>query len=135
MQMEVRTIYIYHNGITANDSGDILMSFGPNDNKTPSTNVGFAFKVRRSTTDYPVPTNLSKSTSLTVNKHSFAVTRGLGKILPYQGCSINCVNMSSLSLWLNGIPNIGIHPFLLHYSVVGYNMGVRPDLFSYYFQY
>jgi len=37
------------------------------------------------------------------NKHSFLLPKGLSKVLPYQGASINCVNMASLSLWLNGI--------------------------------
>jgi hypothetical protein len=31
---------------------------------------------------------------------------------------------SSLVLWLNGIPNIGIHPFLIHGSKTLYNVGI-----------
>lgn len=58
--------------------------------------------------------------------------RGLGKILPYQGISFNCVNMNSMALWLSGIPNVGIHPYILHGFLKAYTMGVRVDLFSYY---
>jgi len=36
----------------------------------------------------------------------------------------NCVNWASLGIWLNGIPNIGIHPFLLHGSIAVYNTGI-----------
>lgn len=36
-----------------------------------------------------------------------------------------------LGLWLNGIPNIGIHPYLLHYNIVVYNnLGVNPYILS-----
>lgn len=123
---------ISHSGIVSDEIGETLMSFGPASSPHIKGYAGFALEPKLSTTDYPVPISLSKSVSLTVNKYSFAVTRSLGKILPYQGATINCVNMSSLSLWLNGIPNIGIHPYLLHYSVLAYNSGFRPDLFSHY---
>ncbi|MEO9964358.1 MAG: hypothetical protein ABJF11_01135 [Reichenbachiella sp.] len=92
----------------------------------------FAIAIKKGTPDYSVPVKLSKSVSATVNKPLFKALKGFSKIIPYQGCTTNCVNMGSLSLWLNGIPNIGIHPFLLHSSMTAYNAGVRPDLFSYY---
>ncbi|MFN5665128.1 MAG: RHS repeat domain-containing protein, partial [Bacteroidota bacterium] len=126
--------YISHTGIVDDATGEKLMSFGPNSEGFIDGKVGFAIEPKLSTTNYPVPINLSKSVSLAVNKHSFILTRALGKILPYQGLTINCVNMSSLSLWLNGIPNIGIHPALLHFSIQAYKSGLRPDLFSYYLQ-
>ncbi|MBE7442059.1 MAG: VCBS repeat-containing protein [Flavobacteriales bacterium] len=125
---------ISHSGIVDNETGEKLMSFGPNSRGYINGKVGFALEPKLSTSNYEVPIDLSKSVNLTVNKYSFTLTRGLGKVLPYQGLTINCVNMSSLSLWLNGIPNIGLHPALLHYSIQAYNSGFRPDLFSFYLQ-
>lgn len=125
---------ISHSGIVDNETGEKLMSFGPNSRGYINGKVGFAIEPKLSTSNYEVPIDLSKSVNLTVNKYSFTLTRGLGKVLPYQGLTINCVNMSSLSLWLNGIPNIGLHPALLHYSIQAYNSGFRPDLFSFYLQ-
>ena len=40
--------------------------------------------------------------------------------------------MASLSLWLNEIPNIGLHSYLLYATTWAYSAGIRPDLFSYY---
>jgi len=60
-----------------------------------------------------------------------ATIRGLVRFLPYQGGTVNCANMASLSLWVNGILNIGIHPYILYATTKAYTMGVRPDLFSY----
>ena len=139
---------ISHTGIVDDASGEKLMSFGPNDSKIGGggfkDQIGnakpgggykkFGLAVRKGTADYPVPVDLSKSTSVTANKYLFRGLKGFSKIVPYQGCTTNCVNMSSLGLWLNGIPNIGIHPYLLHYSMAAYNSGVRPELFSYYLQ-
>ncbi len=125
---------ISHSGIVDNETGNSLMSFGPNSRGHIKGKLGFALEPRLSTSNYDVPVSLSKSIDIAVNKHSFILTKGLAKILPYQGLTINCVNMASLSLWLNGIPNIGIHPYLLHYSVLAYNSGFRPDLYSYYLQ-
>lgn len=139
---------ISHTGIVDDASGEKLMSFGPNDNKIGGggfkDQIGdikpgggykkFGLAVRKGTADYPVPVGLSKSTSVTVNKYLFRGLKGFSKIVPYQGFTTNCVNMSSLGLWLNGIPNIGIHPYVLHYSMVAYNSGARPGLISYYLQ-
>jgi RHS repeat-associated protein len=142
---------ISHTGIIDDSSNKSLMSFGPNDNKigtgglkdqigSAKSAIGghykkFAIAIRRGTSEYPVPINLSKSIELSVNKHLFAGLRGFSKVLPYQGATVNCVNVSSLGLWLNGIPNFGIHPYLLHYSIVAYNNGFRPDIFGHFFQF
>ncbi|MFR2068957.1 MAG: RHS repeat domain-containing protein [Bacteroides nordii] len=113
------------------ETGDgILMSFGPNDAKVPNSKLGYATYFRRSTSYYNVYDKLP--VDIPVNKYVFTTVRGLGKILPFQGITTNCVNMSSLSLWLNGIPNVGLHPYLLHATIWGYSAGIRPDLFSYY---
>ena len=40
--------------------------------------------------------------------------------------------MASLSLWLNGIPNIGLQSYPLYATTWAYSVGIRPDLFSYY---
>jgi hypothetical protein len=45
-------------------------------------------------------------------------------VTPFQGLTSNCVNWTSLGLWLNGIPNIGLHPYLLHGSMAIYNSGI-----------
>jgi len=121
--------FISHSAVV-DDNGRTLMSFGPNDTKVPSTKLGFATYFRKSTSDYTVYPTLP--VELSVNKYIFAGTRGLGKILPFQGLTTNCVNMASLSLWLNGIPNIGLHPYLLYGTAWAYSVGIRPDLFSYF---
>ncbi|GAF04795.1 RHS repeat domain-containing protein [Saccharicrinis fermentans] len=137
---------ISHSGIVDDASTDKLMSFGPNDSKIGAggfkDQVGglkpgggykkFGLAIRKSTTGYDVPVSLSKFQSVVVNKHLFSGLRGISKIIPYQGATTNCVNMSSIGFWLNGIPNIGIHPYLLHYSTAAYYGGFRPDIFSYY---
>ena len=122
--------FISHSAIT-DDKGNKLMSFGPNDGNPPETMIGFAFRIRESTVDYAVHESLP--VDLTINKYVFSLTRGIGGLLPYQGISINCVNMASLSLWLNGIPNIGLHPYLLYATTWAYSTGIRPEFFSFYF--
>ena len=122
---------ISHSAIADKNTGEPLMSFGPNDTKVPSSKLGYATYFRRSTSDYKIYTTLP--VDITVNKYAINLVRGLGKVLPFQGITFNCVNMASLSLWLNGIPNIGLHPYLLYASTWAYSSGIRPDLFSYYF--
>ena len=123
--------FISHSAIVDKNSGDPLMSFGPNDTKVPNTKLGYAAYFRRSTSDFHY--NPTLPVDITVNKYAIDVVRGLGKVLPFQGITTNCVNMASLSLWLNGIPNIGLSPWILYGTVSAYNAGVKPDLFSYYF--
>lgn len=67
-----------------------------------------------------------------INRKALELTTKIASILPYQGATINCANVASLGTWLSGIPNIGIHPHFLRWSMVAYTNGVRPDLFSYY---
>jgi hypothetical protein len=133
---------ISHSGIKSTD-GEVMMSYGPNDSKIggggfkdqipaakPFLNEAggykkFALAVRQSTPGYNIPQNLSlKSEMLTVNKYLFTGLKAVSKFSLYQGVTSNCVNWSSLGLWLNGIPNIGIHPFLLHGSMSIYNTGI-----------
>jgi hypothetical protein len=121
--------FISHSAIV-DDNGNPMMSFGPNDTKVPNTKWGYATYFRSSTSDYTVYPTLP--VELSVNKYAIDAVRGLGKILPFQGITTNCVNMASLSLWLNGIPNIGLHPYLLYATTWAYSVGIRPDLFSYY---
>ena len=144
--------YVSHSGIVEDATGDKLMSFGPIGNNSGVGRVydnmvdqigdiksikplgnykKFGVSIRNSTTGYDVPMSLSKSQSVVVNKHLFSGLRGVSKIIPYQGITTNCVNMSSIGLWLNGIPNIGIHPYLLHYSTAAFYGGFRPAIFSY----
>jgi len=139
---------ISHSAIV-DEKGNSLMSYGPKDSKFSTDNfktdiIGlkngtmrdiasykkFGLAFRRSTSDYTIYKDLP--VSLTLNKYAVNLVRGLGKILPYQGVTTNCSNMASISLWLNGIPNIGIHPYLLYATTWVYSAGIRPDLFSYY---
>ena len=107
-----------------------MMSFGPNDYYKPEKWKGFLLSVRPSTAEYD--THISNtslvSKDLYLNKHLFSALRKISKFVPYQGLTSNCVNWSSLGLLLNGIPNIGIHPFLLHASVSIYNTGIYNNL-------
>ncbi|MBM0654727.1 sugar-binding protein [Capnocytophaga genosp. AHN8471] len=123
------TDFISHSAIV-DENENTLMSFGPNDTKVPSTKIGYATYFRKSTSDYHFESSLP--VDITVNKYAIYAVRGLGKALPFQGITLNCVNMASLSLWLNGIPNIGLHPYLLYATTLAYSSGIRPDLLSYY---
>ena len=123
------TDFISHSAIVDKNE-NTLMSFGPNDTKVPSTKIGYATYFRKSTSDYHFESSLP--VDITVNKYAIYAVRGLGKALPFQGITLNCVNMASLSLWLNGIPNIGLHPYLLYATTLAYSSGIRPDLLSYY---
>jgi hypothetical protein len=67
-----------------------------------------------------------------INKIPLRGVSYLAKALPYQGLTLNCVNVASLGAWLSGIPNIGLHPWLFHGYMSLYTMGMRPELFSYY---
>ena len=90
----------------------------------------FGLAIRKGTSDYHIEVEFSKSTNLVVNKYLFSGLREVSNFIPYQGLTANCVNMSSLGLWLNGIPNIGIHPYLLHCCISAYNSGFSPYFFS-----
>ena len=120
---------ISHSAIVSKDD-EIMMSFGPNDYYKPEKWKGFLLSVRPSTAEYD--THISNtslvSKDLYLNKHLFSALRKISKFVPYQGLTSNCVNWSSLGLLLNGIPNIGIHPFLLHASVSIYNTGIYNNL-------
>jgi hypothetical protein len=71
--------------------------------------------------------------SLDLNKYTVQGVASTMKLLPFQGVTFNCVNSASLALWLNGIPNIGIHPYFLYATTYFYTHGARIDLMSYYF--
>jgi len=122
-----------HSGLRAKNSSDPSLSFGPNDSKVPSTKAGFALKLRKGTPDYDFHDQTPLTVDLTLSKNVVSATKTLSKAFPYQGCSINCVNVSSLGLWLNGVPNIGLHPYLLYGSIKLYEFGFRPDIYSYHF--
>ena len=120
--------YISHSGI-AEGNEHIFLSYGPNgDYKskgTPTSLIEFAFRVRKGTADYPVPFKYSiSSPAFQINERLFTLVHKVANSIPYQGITSNCVNWASLALWLNGIPNIGIHPFILHSSVYLYNTGL-----------
>lgn len=110
--------FISHTGIEGVEKKDILMSYGPASDAKIKGYLGFALEPKLSTSYYPIEKALSlKSNEFTVNKYLFTALRATSKVSFYQGLTSNCVNWASLGLWLNGIPNIGIHPFLLHASM------------------
>jgi len=139
-----------HNAIRTKSDKSNLMSFGPeSDSKLaplvkkvePSwlqkglNTIRFGLEPRTSTSDYWFYEKLIKwNTDVNVNKYTFNAMQGVSRVLPYQGATINCTNVASVSLWLNGIPNIGIHPYILHATTWAYSAGIRPDLYSYYLQ-
>ena len=142
----------FSHSATSDEEGYTLLSYGPDDEqrsqsskaKIVSSKSGFmqeaagfkksAFAYSKSTSYYPIHKDLGcYEVKLSVNRTVFSVMRKIGDALPYQGFSINCVNMNSIALWLNGIPNIGIHPYLLHGMLKAYSVGARLDLFSYQF--
>jgi hypothetical protein len=67
-----------------------------------------------------------------INKIPLKGISYLAKALPYQGLTLNYVNITSLGTWLSGIPNIGLHPWLFHGYMSLYTMGMRPELYGYY---
>lgn len=126
-------------------TGENLMSYGPAEScsfdglkgsiKAEKGMKGsyllFALQNRASTSNYAVYPNLSiKSPVLNLNTKLWAGLRNVSEIFPYQGLTSNCVNWNSLGLWLNGIPNIGIHPFILGASMSVYNASTRIGLFN-----
>jgi len=121
---------ISHSGIKSPD-GEVMMSYGPASEAKLPGYAGFAVEPKLSTPDYPIPEDLSlQSEAFTVNKYLFSGLKEVSRYTLYQGVSSNCVNWSSLGLWLNGIPNIGIHPFLLYGSMAVYNSGAYNVLAS-----
>jgi RHS repeat-associated protein len=115
---------ISHSGIKSTNGG-VMMSYGPNSEAKLPGYIGFAVEPKLSTPDYTILRSLSlKSDEFTVNKYLFTGLKAVSKFTLYQGATSNCVNWSSLGLWLNGIPNVGVHPFLLHGSMAIYNTGI-----------
>lgn len=47
-----------------------------------------------------------------------------GGPLKYVACGHSCVSYTSRALWLVGIPNIGVHPYLLHGSILARQFGI-----------
>jgi hypothetical protein len=116
--------FTYDGEVLFNNDG-ILMSYGPNSSAKLPGFMGFAVEPKLSTPFYATYPDLSlKSGVITLNEYLFSGLRAVSKYTLYQGFSSNCVNCSSLGLWLNGIPNIGIQPFLLHGSLVLYNTNI-----------
>ena len=120
---------ISHSAIVSKD-GETMMSYGPEGDsslqksQTPTTKLGFALKFRTSSSTYSTHKDEAiNSGEILLNRKMFSALRSFSEHFPYQGLTSNCVNWASIGLWLNGIPNIGLHPFLLHGSMVIYNSG------------
>jgi hypothetical protein len=112
------------------DDGERVLSFGPEKLDTPVDYLKAAL-LTKSTTNYSYDLENILSQSVSLNKYAVDAVNGLGKILPYNVFSLNCVNMQSIAYWLSGIPNIGLHPYLLYATSFLYQNGFRPDLYSY----
>ena len=129
---------ISHTSIRDDITNRIIMSYGPGgDFKSkgnPVSLLDFAFRIRKGTPYYdPHIKESLMINGFTTNPKLFALMRKISMNVPYQGVSSNCVNWASVALWLNGIPNIGIHPFLLYGSMALYRTGMY-NVFSYGFQ-
>lgn len=108
-----------------------MMSYGPNDYYKDGKWNGFLLTARPSTAYFS--THIGEgivSGDLCLNKYLFSALRNICERIPYQGMTSNCVNWASIGLLLNGIPNIGIHPFILHASIAVYNSGTYSNLAS-----
>ena len=100
---------------------ETLMSYGP---RPSPIKKGFALSIRPSTSTYNTHVGDGiVSYRLILNRSLFQSLQKFSELFPYQGLTSNCVNWASLGTWLNGIPNIGLHPFLLHGSIAVYNSG------------
>lgn len=123
---------ISHSALVSTKEKNILMSYGPDDANVPNSKIGFAFNLRKSSSMYdPHIEEGIVSDEMLLNSKLFSAIRSFSQHFPYQGVTSNCVNWASIGLWLNGIPNIGLHPFLLHGSIAVYNSGVYNALASY----
>ena len=119
---------ISHSAVVS-EEGETMMSYGPAEDPTKAGYKGFAFGKRSSTSNYNTHINTPGDKTISsdmfiVNKHLFSAMRNFSEHFPYRGITSNCVNWASISLWLNGIPNVGVHPFLLHGSMFVYNTGI-----------
>ena len=120
---------ISHVSINRNTDMKIMMSYGPQ--KAADNIKKLAFGKSPSTAEYPSHINESlASGDLILNDLLFEKLRSFSELFPFQGLSSNCVNWASLGLWLNGIPNIGLHPFILYGSIALYNTGIYDILAS-----
>ena len=45
----------------------------------------------------------------------------------------SCSSVASRALTMSGVPAIGLHPYLLHGQMYLRNIGMRPSLYSHYF--
>jgi len=108
-------------------------SFGNQTAETVKSYSKFALGVPRKSAywDYSHYNNWELAVT-NINKIPLKGVSYLSKVLPYQGLTLNCVNIGSLGAWVSGIPNIGLHPWLFHGYMQLYTMGMRPDLFGYY---
>jgi RHS repeat-associated protein len=109
----------------ANGQGPVI-SHGPH----PQSSKLEIATISKSTVN---PISRDYTIRIDLNVHVVDTVARASRNLPYQWLTVNCVNMGSAALWANGIPNIPIHPYLLHASLTAYQAGVRPDLMSYYF--
>ena len=110
-----------------------MISFGPEKLDDFKDNIKAA-TLTRSTMQYKVSDDLIIN-GLEINKYMYSTLGKLGGWTPpYNVFTLNCSNVASVAMWLSGIPNIGLYPYLLH-STTWLSVNLRPDLWSYYFLY
>jgi len=91
-----------------------------------------AATLTKSTTYYSFEQYENLTQAVSLNRYAVSAVNGLGKVLPYNVFTLNCTNMQSIAYWLSGIPNMGIHPYLLYGTSYLYQNGFRPDLYSHF---
>ncbi|MGA1825980.1 MAG: RHS repeat domain-containing protein [bacterium] len=109
-----------------------LIDFGPD--APPANNLfKYALRMVKGTNNYGV-----HGETITINNVNPQFVETIGnticKIAPYQGLTVNCTNMASIGLLASGIPNIGLHPYLLHLQMVARHHGFLVEQYAYIFQ-
>ncbi len=136
------TLYIEKDEIShaalQDSNGNTLTSWGPEDywfkDRSPKNTFEFAVAIGKGRNNYTVYKDLS-ATIRNVNTNLIGGTSNLlSKIMSFQGLTTNCVNMASVSLMVAGVPNIGIHPYLLYWQMKAREAGFYAESYSHYFQ-
>jgi hypothetical protein len=55
----------------------------------------------------------------------------IGQPLQYSGIGFSCVSYTSRALWLVGVPNIGLHPYLWQFSLAVRQVGIYTSPYLY----
>jgi RHS repeat-associated protein len=136
------TLYVEKDSIShaalVDDKGKTITSWGPESywkkGGTPTNIFKFATEIGKGRNDWKVYKDLSASIKNVNPNFVGGASAMLSKIMPFQGLTTNCVNMASFSLLAGGVPNIGIHPYLLYYQMKAREAGFYIENYSHYLQ-